>query len=103
MTTKPSQSESEFFAREEAEKIHRLSEQQRRERSLAEREQSRQIHFMKCPKCGADLRTIRLGLVDVEECTQCEALVLDKGELQKIKVADNTLLKSFLDVFRKED
>lgn len=101
MTTKPSQSESEFFAREEAEKIHRLAEQQRREHVSSEKEHNRQIHFMKCPKCGADLKTIRLGLVDVEECTECEALVLDKGELQKIKVADNTLLKSFLDVFRK--
>lgn len=102
MTTKPSQSESEFFAREEAEKIHRIAEQKRREELEAQRTESKNIHFMKCPKCGADLKTVQMGLVDVEECTECETLVLDKDKLKKIEVADKSIFKSLLEVFKND-
>lgn len=101
MTQKPSQSEAEFFAREEVEKIHRLHEVRRRQNSAQEREEQKKIHFMKCPKCGDELETIRMSFVDVEQCPECGAMVLDKGELEKIKVAENSLLKSLLEVFRK--
>jgi ribosomal protein L37AE/L43A len=103
MSTKPSRSESEFFAREEAEKIHRLAEQQKREQLESQKEQSKNIHFMKCPKCGSDLKTVRMGLVDVEECSECEVLVLDKDALKKIEVADKSIFKSLLEVFRTDD
>lgn len=103
MPSKPSQSEAEFFAREESEKLHRLAEQHRLEKEKAERETNLHAHFMKCPKCGSDLKNSRIGVVDVEECTKCETLVLDKGELEKIKVSDNSLLKSLMDVFSKEE
>jgi len=102
MSPKPSQSESEFFAREEQEKLHRLSEQKKREEEAKAKESNRNIHFMKCPKCGADLKYAKLGLVDVEECTQCDALVLDKGALDKIKGTNHSLLKSLIDVFNKD-
>jgi len=102
MPVKPSQSEAEFFAREEQEKLHRLAEQQKREKEEADREHSRNIHFMKCPKCGADLKKARMGLVDVEECTHCDTLVLDKGALDRIKISDNSLLKSMIEIFHRE-
>lgn len=102
MPAKPSQSEAEFFAREEQEKLHRLSEQKKREEHAKAHEHNRTIHFMKCPKCGSDLKHAKLGLVDVEECTQCDALVLDKGALDKIQVANHSLLKSLVDVFSKD-
>lgn len=103
MSIKPSRSEAEFFAREEQEKLHRLTEQKKREEEEALKERNRTSHFMKCPKCGADLKNTKLGMVDVEECTECDALVLDKGALAKIKVANHSLLKSLIDVFQKED
>jgi uncharacterized OB-fold protein len=97
---KPRQSEEEFFAREEAEKKHVLHETHQRQISAHERDERRKLHFMKCPKCGDNLSTIRIGFVDVEQCPDCGAMVLDRGELEKIRVAESGLLKSFMEVFR---
>jgi len=102
MPTKPSYPEQEFFAREESEKIHKLHEKQKEELSAKELKERKNLHFMKCPKCGNDLKTIRISFVDVEECPACGALVLDKGELSKLKTADNAILKSLLEVFKKD-
>jgi hypothetical protein len=102
MPSKPSQSEAEFFAREESEKLHRLAEAQRREKELSEREHNRALHFMKCPECGANLKKARIGRADVEECTECDTLVLHKSELEKVKVSGHNLLKSILDVFHND-
>jgi uncharacterized protein len=103
MPSKPSKSETEYFAREENEKIHRLAEQHRRDHARIEKEHERSIHFMKCPKCGANLKNSTIGVVDVQECTKCDTLVLAKGALEKVKVANHNLLKSLIDMFNKED
>lgn len=99
--TKPSHSESEYFAKEESEKLHRLAESKRIDEETKDKEQQRTLHYMKCPKCGTDLETIRIEFVDVEKCPECEAIVLDKGELEKLQAADKPFLQSFLNVFRK--
>lgn len=103
MTQKPSHLEREFFVKEEAEKKHRLHEAQAQERHAKTREERKALHYMKCPKCGDDLKTIRMTFVDVEECPNCGALVLDKGELEKIKNAESGLIKSLVDVFQNKD
>ena len=73
MSTKPSNSEEEFFALEEQEKKHQFHEKQKQE----QRELQKKLHFMKCPKCGYDLKSIRISFVDVDECGYCGAMVLD--------------------------
>lgn len=102
MPVKPSQSELEYFAREENEKIHRLAERQRREHEQQEKEQSRAAHFMKCPKCGSDLKAAHIGAVEVQECAECDTLVLDKKALENVKVANHNLLQSLIELFHKE-
>lgn len=102
MPIKPHNHEKEFFAREELEKKHRLQEKQKNEIAAKNLNERKQAHFMKCPKCGDDLKTIRISFVDVEECPSCGAMVLDKGELAKLKTADSSILKSLLEVFKKD-
>ena len=102
MSTKPSHSEEEFFAREEQEKKHQFHEKQKHKDDQAQRELQKNLHFMKCPKCGDDLKLIRISFVDIDECIKCGAMVLDKGELDKLKIADNTVLRALVDVFKKD-
>lgn len=40
----------------------------------------RDLHHMKCPKCGHDLRHTRLSSMTVERCTGCDGVFFDKDE-----------------------
>jgi len=77
---KPSRNEEEYFAREDAERIRKLREQQATEESARER----RSHFMKCPKCGADLKTEALHGVQIDRCPECSGLWLDQGEIEQL-------------------
>ncbi len=80
MSDKPSRNEDEYFAREDAERIRRLREKQEAE----EKARERRSHFMKCPKCGADLITETLQGVQIDRCPECSGIWLDHGELDTL-------------------
>lgn len=88
MVEKPSRSEDEFFAREEAEKLHKLASEKSKQLTAAEKEARKQQHWMKCGKCGYDLQTIRWRNVDVDKCFSCGVILLDDGELEKLAGAE---------------
>ncbi len=51
----------------------------------AEREAAeRRTHYMKCPKCGADLVTTDFEGVQVDRCPECQGVWLDAGELEHL-------------------
>lgn len=79
-TNKPSKSEDEYFAREEAE---RLEEQRRRAREAADAA-ARQAHFMKCPKDGHDLVHEEFHGVTVDRCPHCQGIFLDAAEIAAV-------------------
>ncbi len=84
MTDKPSRNEEEYFARREAERLKARKEAAALEAQLAERRR----HYMKCPKCGADLRTEEYHGIQVDRCTECDGLWFDAGEAEQL-VAEN--------------
>lgn len=84
MSQKPSLSEQEYFAREEAARLRRLAEQQEARLKAAEREERKKLHWMKCPKDGMDLMEIEMSGVKVDKCFHCEGIFFDAGELQQI-------------------
>ena len=97
---KPSLREDEYFARKEAEQI-RQTAKKRQERLLAEeRQHERSLHFMKCPKCGMRLGEITVGTVCVDNCSGCEGIWLDKGELDRIREEEAGFLGRLLNPFR---
>lgn len=70
--------EAARLAREEREK-----ERAAREAS-EERARLKRLHFMKCPKCGHDMKAEDLGGVEVDRCTFCEGIYMDAGELEQV-------------------
>jgi uncharacterized protein len=70
--------EAARLAREKREKARAEQE------GAAERERLRDLHYMKCPKCGHDLREEELEGVSVDRCTFCEGLYFDAGELDRV-------------------
>jgi uncharacterized C2H2 Zn-finger protein len=80
MPDKPSRNEEEYFARKEAERLAQLKRSAELEAQLAER----RSHFMKCPRCGADLRVEHYSGIEVERCPECDGLWFDAGEAERL-------------------
>ncbi len=98
--TKPTNTEEEFFAREEAEKLYKLHKEKLRAQKAQDAEAQKQAHWMKCGKCGYDLQTIRWRNVDVEKCFRCGAILLDDGELEKLAGKEGGFFTSFGGLFK---
>jgi hypothetical protein len=96
MPDKRPKAEDEYFAREEQARKQQ-AEVVRREEARRER---RELHFMKCPKCGGDLATSRFQAVDVDRCGECSGVWLDAGELEKLAGSESTLLTDFFNMLR---
>ncbi len=52
---KASQSEDEYFVREDAEKKRKLALQAKKDAVAAERKRLKDLHWMRCPKCGMEM------------------------------------------------
>lgn len=81
---KPSSVEDEYFAREDIEKKRKLALQQAEAMAAKQREELKQLHYMKCPKCGMDLQVLKRGDVEIDSCFNCNGVWLDAGELERI-------------------
>lgn len=101
--TKPSSSEEEFFARENAEKLHRLHAEKLKAQSEQERAAQKQAHFMKCPKCGCDLQEVSWRNIEIDKCFSCGVIVLDDGELEKVAGEENegVFLREVFELFKR--
>jgi hypothetical protein len=83
--SKPSSSEDEYFVREDAEKKRKIALDQKRLTQAAEQKRLKELHFMRCPKCGMQMQEVRMRGVDVDVCFSCNGVFLDKGELEHIE------------------
>ncbi len=83
-------SEDEWFLRHERHLLEtaRIAREEReRERAAREtteeRRALREAHWMKCPKCGHDMKAEDYSGIELDRCTCCEGLFFDAGELDE--------------------
>lgn len=43
-----------------------------------------------CPKCQSSMRTYERNGVTVDQCTGCSGIFLDRGELERLMIAEDT-------------
>jgi len=79
-TDKPSRNEDEYFAKQSAD----LIKAKRREAERAALDAERRAHYMKCPKCGADLKTEAYHGIEIDRCLECGGMWLDAGEAEDL-------------------
>ncbi len=99
---KPSETEEEFFAREEAAKQQKLAIERARLLKATEREELKKQHWMRCPKCGMELQSMTFRDVTIDRCFSCHGTWLDEGELEQLTGREPGLLKKIAAVFRSE-
>lgn len=68
----------------EAAREARLKREQERAalEKASELKKLKDLHFMKCPKCGHDMKEEVLEGISIDRCTFCEGVFFDAGELE---------------------
>jgi hypothetical protein len=100
MTVKPTDVEEEFFARQEFERMKDVEEKRARKIAEEERESLKELHFMRCPKCGMQLVEIDYRGIKIDRCTACDGVWLDVGELEEISGFDAPVMSKFFSIFK---
>lgn len=83
--------EDEWFARNEEELLRQARrDHEKRSKELAllqaegEERRLKELHYLKCPKCGHDMKQKTIDGVEVDQCTTCEGIFFDKGEMDTV-------------------
>lgn len=101
MSLKPSEKEEEYFARMEFEKKKRLEEEKHKALAEEEKKRLKELHFMRCPKCGMELIEIDYKGIKVDKCSECEGIWLDAGELEAVSKLEKSGIDKLFSVFKK--
>ena len=97
---KPSSKEEEYFARQELEKRRQWERERAAKMALEEREKLKELHFMKCPKCGMDLTELEYQGITLDRCVTCNGTWFDAGEMEQLlKEQGRGLLGKVMGVF----
>ena len=101
MPDKPSEKEEEYFAKLEFERKTKLEKKKHLEMKEAEKKRLKDLHFMRCPKCGMELLEVSYKGIAVDKCSECEGVWLDAGEFESASRLEKNSLNKLFDVFRK--
>ena len=89
--------QNEIKLLEEARKQREAREAERKEKETAEeRKRLREQHFMRCPKCGHELKTEDLDGIEIDRCSFCEGFFMDAGELEELLLKRQTQRRSVI-------
>lgn len=88
-TDKPSKAEDEYFTRQELERKKQREKERAGKMQVEERERVRELHLMKCPKCGMDLHHIDFAGIELDRCVSCNGTWFDAGEMEQLMEEKN--------------
>ncbi len=103
MLDKPSENEDEYIARMEFERKKKAEMDKQRKLAQEEKKRLKELHFMKCPKCGMELIEIDYKGTKIDECSQCRGVWLDAGELTVVSRMEKKALDKFFSIFSKQE
>lgn len=98
--TKGKNLEEDYFIREDLASKHKLKVEHERERKKAHDQELKELHYMKCPKCGHDLLTKRMSYIDIDQCGSCGTLVLAPKDVDRFIAEEKSILKGLIDFFK---
>ena len=93
--------EEEYFARMEYERRKKVEEERQNKIAVEEKKRLKELHFMRCPKCGMQLLEIDYKGIKVDKCSECEGIWLDAGELDAVSKLEKGGLDKLFSVFQR--
>lgn len=90
--------EDEYFHRKDRELLAKLREKAEAQRARQESEHRKKEYWMRCPKCGSELKEEKYDVVMVDRCMaqKCGGIFFDGGELELLLKAKPSLLQRIL-------
>jgi len=101
MTEKPGEREEEYFARMEYERRKKAEEEKQDKLAEEEKKRLKELHRMRCPKCGMQLIEIDYKAIKVDKCSECEGIWLDAGEMEAVSRLEKAGLDKLFSVFQR--
>lgn len=77
--------EDEYFVKKERELLAKLKAKQDAEA----KEAAKKAASMRCPKCGEPLKERSFQKIQIDQCTGCNGIWLDAGELEQVAEKEN--------------
>ena len=102
MALKPTDKEEEYFARLELERRKKWEDERRAKMVEEERTALRELHYMRCPKCGSELTHIELHGIELDRCVVCEGTWFDHGEIDQLLDQKKGTIDRILSIFHEE-
>jgi uncharacterized protein with PIN domain len=95
------ENEEEYFIRLEFERAKKVEEELKQKMLEDERNSLKELHYMRCPKCGMQLVEIDYRGMNLDKCTECNGVWLDHGELEAIVNLDKSVISRLLSGFKE--
>ena len=95
------ENEEEYFIRLEFERAKKVEEELKKKMLEDERSSLKELHYMRCPKCGMQLIEIDYKGIKIDKCTECNGVWLDHGELEAIVNLDKSVISRLLSGFKE--
>lgn len=73
--------EEEYFARIEFERRQQQVADKQKQMQQDEKQRLKDLHWMRCPKCGMEMIEIDFEGIKVDKCSTCLGLYFDDGEV----------------------
>ncbi len=78
--TPRTRSEDEYFFRLDQEINRKRREELDKQRAIRLAQEEKELHWMKCPKCGHSMHEVSLKGIYVDKCSGCNGVFFDNGE-----------------------
>jgi hypothetical protein len=85
----------------EFEEKKKIEEEKHKRLAEEEKKRLRELHSMRCPKCGMNLIEIDYKEIKIDKCSECDGVWLDAGEMEQVAKMDKMGLDKLFSVFRK--
>jgi uncharacterized protein len=101
MPGKPSEKEEEYFVKLEIERKKKIEEDKYKRMIEEEKRRIKELHYMRCPKCGMELREIDYKGINVDRCFSCHGIWFDMGEIDLLAQLEKPVLDKLFNVFKR--
>ena len=99
MPIKPTKQEEAFFIKAKFEGAKKVEDQRQYLLNTEERLKLKELHYMRCPKCGMQLVEIDYRGIKIDKCTVCDGVWLDAGEMDMIMQLERSSLVKLFELF----
>lgn len=82
--------EEEYFAKLNQENEAKIAAELAAEKARADRAHQKELHHMRCGKCGGGMEPQAFRGMEIDICVDCGAVLLDPGELEQLAGADQS-------------